>query len=240
MIRVSDLYAYYGHVPALKGINLEVKKGEIVSVLGPNGAGKTTLLRAISGLKPPKIEGKIFLNGMDITGLSPEEIRRRGLVCLIEGKRVFPGLTVKDNLILGAYIIRKDKGKIKENMELVFEMFPVLKEKLEQKAGLLSGGEQQMLAISRALMGSPSVICLDEPSLGLAPQVVEKIFTVIKELNSSKKITFIVVEQDAMLALKYSSRALLLTAGRIGIEGSSSELMKDNLLVNIYLGGYHR
>jgi branched-chain amino acid transport system ATP-binding protein len=240
MIRVTDLHAYYGHVAALRGVNLEVKKGEIAAILGPNGAGKTTLLRAVSGLKPPKVKGKIFLDGVEITGRSPEAIRRQGIACLIEGKRVFPGLTVKDNLMLGGYIIRKDRKKLKENMELVFEMFPVLKEKLEHRAGLLSGGEQQMLAISRALMGSPCVICLDEPSLGLAPQVVEKIFEAVRELNKSKGITFIVVEQDAALALKYSNRAFLFASGRIELEGSSDELMKDNLLINIYLGGQHR
>lgn len=239
MIKVFDLYAYYGHIQALKGINLELKKGEILAVLGPNGAGKTTLIRSIAGLTPPSVKGKIYINEREVNFLSAEARKRLGLTCLIEGKRVFPGLSVKDNLLLGAYTIRKNKIKLNENFELVFELFPVLKDKLEYNAGLLSGGEQQMLAIARALMSSPLAICLDEPSLGLAPKVVEDIFETLRELNEKYGLTLMIVEQDVALALKYCHRAVLFSSGKIELEGSSEELIKDNKLVNIYLGGRH-
>ncbi len=240
MIEIRDLNAYYGHIHALKDFSLEIETGSIVAVLGPNGAGKTTLVRSILGLRPPDISGEIIYKGRNIERFTPEHRVRLGISGSLEGKRIFPGLTVKDNLLIGSYLIRKNQRKLKENLEFVFELFPVLGKKASDKAQLLSGGEQQMLSIGRALMSNPDFLLLDEPSFGLAPKVVKEIFRILKKLNEENNLTILLVEQDAALALDFSDRALLVAAGRTRLEGLSEELKKDNRLINIYLGGKHR
>lgn len=237
MLSVRSLNAYYGHVHAVKGISFEVNTGEIFAVLGPNGAGKTTLIRALAGLAPPQVKGGIAYQGMDITGLRTEKRVSLGITAVLEGRRIFPELTVRDNLLLGAYRLRRSQVKVKQNMEFVQSLFPVLAEKERVQAGFLSGGEQQMLAIGRALMAEPELLLLDEPSFGLAPKVVANIFDVLIRLKQEKGMTIILVEQDALLALKHSDKALVIAAGRPMLQGSASELLKDKKLLSIYLGG---
>lgn len=239
MLKIENLEAFYGHVKAVKKLELGILKGEIFSIIGPNGAGKTTLLRAIGGFHPPKVKGKIIFKDKDITRLRPNERAKMGLSVLLEGKRVFPGLTVKDNLMVGSYLLRKKKSRVKENFDFVLELFPVLKEKLKQRAGILSGGEQQMLAIGRALMASPDFLCLDEPSFGLAPKVVEAIFKTLSYLSQEKNITILLVEQDVALALKFADRCALMVSGEKRLEGHSKEMLEKKTLINLYLGGYH-
>jgi branched-chain amino acid transport system ATP-binding protein len=223
----------YGAIQALHGIDLDVEKGEIVTLIGANGAGKTTTLRSISGLLKPK-HGTITFDGRDITGVKPHIITARGVSHVPEGRGIFANLTVADNLELGAYL-RKDKIQQHE-LDRVFSLFPILKERMKQNAGTLSGGEQQMLAISRALMSKPVVLLLDEPSLGLAPQMVQTIFRVIKEINA-EGTTILLVEQNAHMALVTAHRGYVMETGRITLHDSTKALLASDRIKKAYLGG---
>ena len=233
MLSVKDIDVYYGAIHALKGVSLEVKKGEIVTLVGANGAGKSTTLRAISGLVPAK-KGCITLEGNDITKMPPQKIVKAGISHAPEGRRAFARMTVLENLQLGAYL-RKDKSDIRESLEHVYERFPRLKERSSQKAGTLSGGEQQMLAIGRALMSKPKLLLLDEPSMGLAPILVKEIFEIIKEINKSGT-TVLLVEQNAAMAFAVADKAYVLETGRIVLSGTSEELMATEQVRKAYLG----
>lgn len=237
MLKAENLNAFYGHIHAVKDFDLELERGQILTVLGPNGAGKTTLLRALAGFEPPFISGKVMLEGKDITVRKPYEKLRDGVSFVLEGKRVFPGLTVLENLSIGGFVVRKKRHVFSENLETVLELFPNLKTMLDKKAGLLSGGEQQMLAIARALMSSPRYLCLDEPSFGLAPKVVEAIFKTLVRLKREKQIGILLVEQDVALALQFSDRAVVMVSGKKQIEGNSKELLRDRKILELYLGG---
>lgn len=237
MLMIEDLNAYYGHIRALKNFSLRVEEGEIISIVGPNGAGKTTLLRAIAGFSPPQFSGKVIFKNKDVTKKKPFEKLRLGMAFVHEGKRVFPSLSVKDNLFLGGYLIRKNKKAFRENLDFVLNLFPVLKEMLDKRAGFLSGGEQQMLAVGRALMSSPELICLDEPSFGLAPKVVEAIFKTLSYLRKEKGMSILLVEQDVALALNFSDRSIVIVSGEKQIEDDSKKLLKDKQILELYLGG---
>lgn len=240
ILTVENLEVKYGGILALKGISFDVNKGEIVSLIGANGAGKTTTLRAISGLVP--FTGRIQLlqsqgdQWLDLSTIAKHEIVRKGLAHSPEGRGIFPNLTVYENLFLGAFA-RNDKPEITKDLEHCFELFPRLKERIKQKAGTLSGGEQQMVAISRALMAKPSVLLLDEPSLGLAPLIVAQIFEIIKKVNS-EGMTVLLVEQNARMALKISHRAYCVETGKITLSGKGLDLLKDSRIVDSYLGGH--
>lgn len=234
MLEVKDLNVSYGAIKAIKGISFEVNEGEIITLIGSNGAGKTTTLHSISNIIK-KQSGSIIFNGKDITNLAADKIVKRNLIQVPEGRRIFANLTVKENLELGAYL-RKDKGKIKKDMEKVFALFPRLKERTRQNAGTLSGGEQQMLAIGRALMSEPKLLLLDEPSMGLAPILVDEIFEIIKKINADGT-TILLVEQNAYKALSIADRAYILETGNIIKEGKADELINDDSVKNAYLGG---
>jgi branched-chain amino acid transport system ATP-binding protein len=233
LLSVSNLEVSYGNIPALRGIDLEVRKGEIVTLIGANGAGKTTTLRTISGLLKPKT-GTVTYDGRDITGTKPHVITAMGVSHVPEGRGIFANLTVHDNLELGAYL-RKDKIKQSE-LDRIFTLFPVLKERIKQSSGTLSGGEQQMLAISRALMSKPEVLLLDEPSLGLAPQMVQTIFRVIKEINA-EGTTILLVEQNAHMALVTAHRGYVMETGRIVLTDDTKALLTSDRVRKAYLGG---
>ena len=233
LLSIRDLEVAYGTIPALHGINLEVEKGKIVTLIGANGAGKTTTLRTISGLLKPR-RGEVTFNGQNITGVKPHVITARGISHVPEGRGIFANLTVADNLELGAYL-RKDKVS-KAEYDRIFSLFPVLKERIKQNAGTLSGGEQQMLAISRALMGKPTVLLLDEPSLGLAPQMVQTIFRVIREINE-EGTTILLVEQNAHMALVTAHYGYVMETGKIALEGQTDVLLKSDEVKKAYLGG---
>ncbi len=235
MLQINGLHTYYGNIEALKGLDIEVKKGEIIALLGANGAGKTTTLASISGLVPPK-QGSIFFAGEDITHHSPEQLVHKGLIQVPEGRRIFPGLSVMENLKMGAYL-RRDKAGIEHDLQYVMSLFPILATRAHQAGGTLSGGEQQMLAISRALMGRPKMLLLDEPSLGLAPLIIRHIFAIIKQINVEQGTTILLVEQNANLALKVAHRAYILTTGRISISGLADDLLADEAVRQAYLGG---
>lgn len=232
LLEVKNLKVAYGAIEALKGVTLEVHEGSIVAILGANGAGKTSLLKKISGLIPAN-EGEIIFVGEDITKLAPEKITKKGIVQSPEGRQIFGELTVYENLMIGAFTVGKDT--IKESLERVYKYFPVLKERKDQVAVSLSGGEQQMLAIGRALMGKPKLLILDEPSLGLAPLIVKSIFEIIKELNA-EGTTVLIVEQNALQTLKIANYAYVLQVGKIIKEGESDVLIKDPELIEAYLG----
>ena len=233
LLSVSKLEVAYGNIPALRGIDLDVNKGEIVTLIGANGAGKTTTLRTISGLLKPRT-GEVTYDGRTITGVKPHVITAMGVSHVPEGRGIFANLTVNDNLELGAYL-RKDKIKQSE-YERIFALFPVLKERIKQSAGTLSGGEQQMLAISRALMSKPQVLLLDEPSLGLAPQMVQTIFRVIKEINA-EGTTILLVEQNAHMALVTAHRGYVMETGRIVLTDDTKALLSSDRIKKAYLGG---
>lgn len=235
LLTVTDLSVSYGAIGALENVSLEVEEGRIVTLLGSNGAGKSTTLRALSGLVRPR-SGRIGFAGADITRLPPHRIVGLGLSHVPEGRMVFANLTVAENLAMGAYL-QRDREDIARNQDYVFTIFPRLKERLTQVAGTLSGGEQQMLAIGRALMGNPRCLMLDEPSLGIAPRLISTIFEKIQEINRERKITILLVEQNARLALEISHRAYVLETGRITLTGASSQLKSDPLLKAAYLGG---
>lgn len=234
MLRLSEVDVFYGMVGALRGVSMEVREGEIVALLGANGAGKTTTLRAISGVVRPA-SGSIEFGGRSIHGLSPERIVSLGIVQAPEGRQVFPELSVKENLLIGTYS-RRDRARIPQDFAHVYEHFPVLEEREAQPAGTLSGGEQQMLAIGRALMASPKVLLLDEPSLGLAPMVTRQIFQIIKALNA-EGTTILLVEQNARLALAACDRAYILETGRMVLSGPGRELLESEEVKRSYLGG---
>lgn len=233
VLEIKNLHVHYGAIHTIHGINLKVNKGEIVTILGSNGAGKTTTLHTISGLLKPS-DGEILYEGTPIHTLSAHKIVGMGVAQSPEGRMVFPDLTVMENLELGAYL-RKDKEKIKQDLEYMFNLFPRLKEREKQLAGTLSGGEQQMLAIARAYMASPNLLLLDEPSLGIAPILVQAIFNAIKEINQ-KGTTILLVEQNAYAALKIAHRAYVLTTGEIFMEGPANELIENEEIQKAYLG----
>ncbi len=237
MLKLESVEAYYGSIQALKGIDLEVEEGKIVSIIGANGAGKSTLLKSISGLISQK-KGRIIFNDKDITRLSPGEIVALGISQVPEGRQIFAHLTVLDNLHLGAYLYfsRKNMKIIEEKLEELFTIFPILKMRKKQISGTLSGGEQQMLAIARALMSRPKLLLLDEPSMGLAPLIVKEIFNIIKKLNS-EGVTILLVEQNAKAALQISDFGYVLETGRIVLSGPSKELLENEEVKQAYLGG---
>ena len=232
MLRVDDLVVRYGDIRAVKGISFQVERGEILALIGANGAGKTTTLRALSGMQP--CEGSVLLEGRDLRGLSPDEILRLGLSHVPEGRGIFGGLTVMENLQLGAWI-RRDKAARTRDLGVVMDIFPRLRERATQLAGTLSGGEQQMLAVGRALMSEAKILILDEPSMGLAPKLVQEIFSVIRQLNE-KGTTILLVEQNANMALRLAHRACLLETGDLVLEGPASELLTNPRVREAYLG----
>ena len=233
LLDLRDLEVSYGNIPALHGIALEVRKGEIVTLIGANGAGKTTTLRTISGLLKPR-RGDVVYDGRSIAGLKPHVITARGVSHVPEGRGIFANLSVADNLELGAYL-RKDRVE-KREYERIFTLFPVIRERFRQNAGTLSGGEQQMLAISRALMSKPALLLLDEPSLGLAPQMVQTIFRVVKEINA-EGTTILLVEQNAHMALVTAHRGYVMETGRIVVHDSTRALLSSDRIKKAYLGG---
>ena len=233
MLKLSNVHVYYGHVHALRGISMRLGEGEIVSLLGGNGAGKTTTLKVISRLIQPKT-GSFEVSGKSMLKKSSSNIVQKGIIHCPENRRVFPLLTVEENLIIGAYT-RRDKN-IKEDLQKVFSYFPRLKERLKQKAGTLSGGEQQMLAIGRSLMGKPKTLLLDEPSLGIAPILVKEIFSIIKKINE-EGTTVLLVEQNVNMALGVSNYCYVLENGEIALEGKSQDLRNNDEVRRLYLGG---
>jgi branched-chain amino acid transport system ATP-binding protein len=234
VLTVSDLHLRYGKVSALRGVSLEVNRGEIVALIGANGAGKSTTLKAVSGLIRPSA-GRIEFDGADITRASPRDILNAGIAHCPEGRRIFPHLTVRENLELGAYL-RDDPAEVAGDMERLFGRFPILAERSDQVAGTLSGGEQQMLAISRALMSHPKLILFDEPSLGLAPKIVEQIFEIVAEVRK-EGVTVVMVEQNAFAALELCDRAYVLETGSIALHGPGRDLLKNPKVQDAYLGG---
>ena len=233
MLRIEDLHVFYGGIHALKGINIEVPAGKIVALVGANGAGKSTTLRTVSGLVRAR-QGKIEFQGIDITRESAHHIVEMGLAMVPEGRRIFPNLTVWENLLLGSYT-RRDKEKIKEDLDWVFRIFPRLKERVRQKGGTLSGGEQQMLAVARALMSRPHLLMMDEPSLGLAPLLVKEIFNIIREINQNGT-TILLIEQNAKAALQIAHYAYVLETGSVVLEGRGKELLENEKVRKAYLG----
>ena len=234
MLKVENLHISYGFIEAVKGIDFEVRDGEIVALIGANGAGKTTTMHALSGLLKPK-EGKIFLDDKEISKIPADKIVSLGLIQVPEGRHVFASQTVKENLELGAFL-RKDKEGIAKSLDHVYELFPRLKEREGQLAGTLSGGEQQMLAMGRALMSNPKVLLLDEPSMGLSPLLVKEIFEIIKEINKAGTTVF-VVEQNAKMALEIANRAYVMETGKIVLSGTGKELISSREVSKAYLGG---
>lgn len=234
MLELENITINYGPIEAVKNINIQVPEGKIVTLIGANGAGKTSTLSTISGIEKAKT-GKIHFKGKDITNKAPHLITQMGIVHVPEGRRIFSGLTVKENLIMGAYT-RKDKEGIKKDLEWVFDLFPRLKERINQPGGTLSGGEQQMLAISRGLMTNPKLMMLDEPSLGLAPLLVKEVFEVIKKINKEDGVTILLVEQNAASALNISDNAYVLETGEIMLEGEAKSLLSNPEVQKAYLG----
>jgi len=234
MLKIDNLEVAYGNIKAIKGISLEVNQGEIVTLIGSNGAGKSTTLRAISGILKPR-SGSITFNGERIDGVEGHEIVSKGICQSPEGRRIFPRMTVDENLDLGAFL-RNDKAAIAADRERVLELFPRLRERIDQKAGTMSGGEQQMLAVGRALMGSPKLLLLDEPSMGLAPVLVEMIFETIVKINK-QGTTILLVEQNALAALNVADRAYVLESGSIKMSGKAKDLISNDEVTKAYLGG---
>lgn len=234
MLEVKDIHVHYGAIHALKGVSLSVKQGDIVTLIGANGAGKSTTLRALSGLLKVS-NGEVRFEDKSIAGVGSHKIVQWGLSHCPEGRRVFPRLSVKENLELGAFL-RNDKAAIKADLEQVYELFPRLKERVAQMAGTLSGGEQQMLAIGRSFMGRPKLLMLDEPSLGIAPILVQEIFKTIKKINETQRMTILLVEQNANQALKLANYAYVLETGKVVLHGKASELAEDPRVKAAYLG----
>jgi branched-chain amino acid transport system ATP-binding protein len=233
MLAVRDLHVHYGSIRALKGISLEVKEGEMVALIGANGAGKTTLLNTLSGFNRPK-QGEILFRGGKIQGLPPNEIVARGIIQVPEGRSILTQMTVLENLEMGAYI-RKDSQEVRRDLDKTLERFPRLQERRGQLGGTLSGGEQQMLAIGRALMGRPQILLLDEPSMGLSPLLVREVFQIIREIKTAGT-TLLLVEQNARMALREADRGYVLENGSIVIQESAGELLKSRLVQEAYLG----
>lgn len=234
MLEVKNLSVHYGMIQAVRNVNFKVNEGEIVSLIGANGSGKSTILKTLSGLIHPS-EGEIVYLGENIASTSAKKIVEKGLVQVPEGRHVFPGLTVKENLELGAFL-RKDKEEIQKDMEAVFERFPILKERKDQDAQTLSGGEQQMLAMGRALMSRPKLLLLDEPSMGLAPIFIREIFKIIQEIQKTGT-TVLLIEQNAKMALSISNRAYVLETGSVVLSGTGQELLESDEIQKAYLGG---
>ncbi len=233
LLEVNNVEVYYGMIRALKGVSLKINRGEIVALIGANGAGKTTMLHTITGLIPAK-SGSIIYNGVDLTKTKPHKIVAMGMAHVPEGRRVFQQLSVYDNLKLGAYT-KKNKNEVEEALKKVYERFPRLEERKKQLAGTLSGGEQQMLAMGRALMSNPDILLMDEPSMGLSPLFVKEIFDIIEKLHKSGT-TILLVEQNAKMALSVADRAYVLETGNISIEGSAKEMLEDDRIKKAYLG----
>jgi branched-chain amino acid transport system ATP-binding protein len=234
MLKIENLEVAYGNIRAIKGISLEVNQGEIVTLIGSNGAGKSTTLRAISGILKPK-SGSITFNGERIDGVEGHDIVAKGICQSPEGRRIFPKMSVDENLDLGAFL-RDDKAGIAADRDRVLELFPRLRERIDQKAGTMSGGEQQMLAVGRALMGSPKLLLLDEPSMGLAPVLVDMIFETIEKINK-QGTTILLVEQNALAALNVADRAYVLESGSIKMSGKAKDLISNDEVTKAYLGG---
>ena len=234
MLELKNLQTFYGGIQALKDVSMEVSEGEIITLIGANGAGKTTTLMSICGIVPPR-SGDILFMGKPIHDLSPNQIVALGISQVPEGRRIFPYLTVMENLDMGAFL-RADKDEIKQDMEYIFELFPILAERRHQAGGTLSGGEQQMLAISRALMARPMLLLMDEPSLGLAPLIVKQIFEIIRKVNTENNTTIFLVEQNANLALKVAHRGYVMETGRITLTDSAEKLLADEKVKKAYLG----
>lgn len=234
MLKLKDVNSYYGQIHALKGISIEVREGSICCLIGANGAGKSTTLMCISGIQRIS-RGEIEFQGEPIHRIPPEEIVRRGIVQVPEGRRIFPELTLQENLMLGAYL-RQDKAGIAESMHEAFSLFPILKERRKQMGGTLSGGEQQMLAIARALMGTPRLLLLDEPSLGLAPLITEKIMGIIQQIRKERGTTILLVEQNAQAALELSDYGYVIETGRVVLEDQAYRLLENPKVKEAYLG----
>lgn len=234
MLKVTDLNVYYGVIHALKGVSFELEESEIVALIGANGAGKSTLLNTISGILPATA-GKVEYLEEDISNMAPQMIVRKGIVQVPEGRKIFPSMTVMENLEMGAYSV-DDRKQIFEKIDEMFQKFPILGKRSKQLGGTLSGGEQQMLAIARGLMAKPKLILLDEPSMGLAPVLVEQIFDIIQDINQNGT-SVLLVEQNAQMALSIANRAYVLETGSVILEGSAKELMKNPIVVEAYLGG---
>ena len=234
MLEINHLNVYYHAIHALKDVSLELERGEIVAIIGANGAGKTTTLNAISGILTP-VSGQMLLNNQDLTQMRPAEIVKHGIVQVPEGRKIFTRMSVKENLEMGAYSL-KDQKRIDENMQKVFKIFPRLEERQRQPGGTLSGGEQQMLAMGRGLMADPQLLLLDEPSMGLAPILVDQIFEVIQEINQ-RGVSILLVEQNANRALSIADRAYLFETGSVVLTGRASELRENPLVKEAYLGG---
>jgi branched-chain amino acid transport system ATP-binding protein len=234
ILTVANLETYYGPIMAIRGVSLEVAEGSVVTVLGANGAGKTTLLRTISGVMDPE-KGEIRFDGQPIHGLSPDIIVRRGIVQVPEGREIFPLLTVAENLTMGAYV-RTDHDGIRADMEMVYDYFPILRQRRQQPAGMLSGGQQQMLAIGRGLMSRPRLMLLDEPSLGLSPLLVQEIFAILRRLKAERKVTMMLVEQNAQIALDLADYGYVMELGRIVMADDAERLKASKDIQTFYLG----
>lgn len=234
LLELRDVHTYYGQIHALKGVSLTVNEGEVVTLIGSNGAGKSTTLRTISGLMRPRT-GEVLLDGRSVAQVPPHRIVQSGVGHVPEGRGVFPALTVLENLEMGAYLLN-DNSEFERRILNVFNLFPRLRERMTQKGGTLSGGEQQMLAIGRALMQEPRIMLLDEPSMGLAPLLVEEIFNIVQRLNAEQKTTILLVEQNAQAALQVAHRAYVMETGRITISGDAHELLQDSRVIDAYLG----
>jgi len=234
MLKLSNIKTFYGNINALKNVNIEISEGDIVTLIGANGAGKTTTLMSISGLVPPR-SGEITFKGKSIHKKSPDEIVAMGISQVPEGRRIFPYLTVTENLDMGAFL-RSDKANIKTDMDYLFSLFPILAERRNQAGGTLSGGEQQMLAISRALMAKPRLLLLDEPSLGLAPLVIKQIFEIIRKINKENNTTIFLVEQNANLALKVANKGYVMENGKIILQDTAKNLLSNDEVQKAYLG----
>jgi branched-chain amino acid transport system ATP-binding protein len=234
VLKLSNVQTFYGNVQVLKDLSIEVSEGEIITLIGANGAGKTTTLMSVSGIVPPRA-GEILFDNKPIQNLSPDDIVASGISLVPEGRRIFPRLTVMENLDMGAFL-RRDKADIKKDVNHIFELFPILAERRHQHGGTLSGGEQQMLAISRALMARPRLLLLDEPSLGLGPIFVKLIFDIIRKINTESRTTIFLVEQNAHMALKVAHRGYVMENGRITLEGSADTLLHNEDVKRAYLG----
>ncbi|MBN2050425.1 MAG: ABC transporter ATP-binding protein [Spirochaetales bacterium] len=234
MLKLEDVVTCYGNIKALKGISITIQPGEIITVIGANGAGKSTTLMTICGIIPPR-QGKIIYEGQDITNAEPDKIVGMGISQVPEGRRIFPFLTVQENLDMGAYL-RRDTDGIKRDRDYIYELFPILAERRNQAGGTLSGGEQQMLAISRALMAKPKLLLMDEPSLGLAPIIVQQIFSIITKINQENGTTILLVEQNANMALKVAHRGYVMETGRITMEDTAKGLVSNPEVKDAYLG----
>lgn len=237
LLECRNLVINYDQVRAVRNVNLHLEEGETITLIGANGAGKSSILKAITGLKKPT-SGEIIYQGESLNGVDPSQIVEKGIAMTPEGRRIFPLMSVKDNLLMGAFT-RKDKNGIREDLENVLQKFPILKERFNQQASTMSGGEQQMMVIGRALMSRPKVLLMDEPSLGIAPKLVQNIARSIVQINRKDKVSVILVEQNSRMALKISKRAYAMQLGEVLINGNSEDLINDNRIIELYLGGSH-